>query len=35
MKAWRVDERINSVKNHDATLSEPVRDDEGGQSSLF
>lgn len=29
MKAWRVDRRINSVKNDDPTLGDPVKDHEG------
>jgi putative SOS response-associated peptidase YedK len=28
MKAWRVDQRINNVKNNDESLSEPVKDEE-------
>ena len=31
MKAWRVDERINSVKNNDVALLEPVQDEGEGQ----
>jgi putative SOS response-associated peptidase YedK len=26
MKAWRVDQRINNVKNNEPSLSEPVKD---------
>lgn len=35
MKAWRVDRRVNSVKNNDPTLREPVKEDEGGQMGMF
>ena len=35
MKASRVGERINNVKNNDAALSEPVRDEEDGQLGIF
>ena len=35
MKAWRVGERINNVKNNDPALSEPVRDEEDGQLGMF
>jgi putative SOS response-associated peptidase YedK len=34
MKAWRVDERINSVNNNDAALSDPATD-QGEQTGLF
>ena len=36
MVAWRVDERINNVKNNDITLSEPLKyQGDGGQTGLF
>lgn len=35
MKAWRVGRRINSTKNNDATLSEPVKEDPEGQWDMF
>jgi putative SOS response-associated peptidase YedK len=35
MKAWRVDRRINSTKNNDATLSEPVKENPEDQSGMF
>jgi putative SOS response-associated peptidase YedK len=37
MKAWRVGERINNVKNNDTALSEPVRDEDedDGQVGMF
>ena len=35
MKAWRVDQRINNVKNNEPSLSEPVRDDEDEQLGMF
>jgi putative SOS response-associated peptidase YedK len=35
MKAWRVGTRINSVKNNDAILSEPVKDDDAEQLGMF
>jgi putative SOS response-associated peptidase YedK len=35
MKAWRVNRRINSVRNNDATLSEPLKDEESGQMGMF
>jgi putative SOS response-associated peptidase YedK len=35
MKAWRVGTRINSVKNNDATLSDPVKDDDAEQLGMF
>jgi putative SOS response-associated peptidase YedK len=32
MKAWRVNARINNVRNNEPSLSEPLREDEpGGQ----
>jgi putative SOS response-associated peptidase YedK len=34
MKAWRVDERINNVKNNDVKLSEPLEDGPG-QARMF
>jgi putative SOS response-associated peptidase YedK len=34
MKAWRVDRRINSTKNNDATLSEPCKDEDSGSDQL-
>jgi hypothetical protein len=35
MKAWRVDGRINNAKNNDATLSEPLKEDQSGQMGMF
>jgi putative SOS response-associated peptidase YedK len=37
MKAWRVDRRINSTRQNDAALSEPLKgeDEDQGQSNLF
>jgi len=35
MKAWRVDQRINNVKNNDATLTEPIKGEQGGQLGMF
>jgi putative SOS response-associated peptidase YedK len=35
MKAWRVGERINNVKNNDAALSEPVKDNDHDQLGMF
>jgi putative SOS response-associated peptidase YedK len=35
MKAWRVDTRINNVRNNDPALSEPLREQTGGQLGLF
>jgi putative SOS response-associated peptidase YedK len=35
MKAWRVDKRINNVKNNDAALSEPSKDHDNGQAGMF
>lgn len=35
MKAQRVGERINNVRNNDGTLSKPVEEDEDGQTGLF
>jgi putative SOS response-associated peptidase YedK len=35
MKAWRVDRRINSVKNNDETLSSPIGDDDKQQPGMF
>jgi putative SOS response-associated peptidase YedK len=36
MKAWRVDQKIDSVKNNEPSLSEPLKDDEpGGQLVMF
>jgi len=36
MKAWRVDQRVNNVKNNDASLTEPLKDEnEGGQLGMF
>jgi putative SOS response-associated peptidase YedK len=35
MKAWRVDQRINNVKNNEPSLSEPVKDDEDEQLGMF
>jgi putative SOS response-associated peptidase YedK len=35
MKAWRVDPRINSVKNNDPSLSEPVNDEPERQMTMF
>jgi hypothetical protein len=28
MKAWRVDQRLNNVKNNDVSLTEPLKDDD-------
>jgi putative SOS response-associated peptidase YedK len=36
MKAWRVDQRVNNVRNNDASLTEPLKDEnEGGQLGMF
>jgi putative SOS response-associated peptidase YedK len=35
MKCWRVDERINNVRNNDATLVEPIQDNSGDQQNMF
>jgi putative SOS response-associated peptidase YedK len=35
MKAWRADERINSVRNTGPELGEPVMDAEDTQTGLF
>jgi putative SOS response-associated peptidase YedK len=35
MKAWRLDRRVNNVKNNDPLLSEPVTDEESGQLGMF
>jgi putative SOS response-associated peptidase YedK len=36
MKAWRVDSRINNVRNNEPSLTEPLKDDEpGGQLGMF
>jgi putative SOS response-associated peptidase YedK len=35
MKAWRLDRRVNSVKNNDPSLSEPVKDDDDRQLGMF
>jgi putative SOS response-associated peptidase YedK len=37
MKAWRVDQRVNSVKNNDPTLREPLKEDreEDDQLGMF
>jgi putative SOS response-associated peptidase YedK len=35
MKAWRVDKRINNVKNNDAALSDPWTEQDDGQKGLF
>ena len=35
LKARRVDERINNVKNNDAALSEPVKDEGDEQGRMF
>jgi putative SOS response-associated peptidase YedK len=36
MKAWRVDQRVNNVRNDDASLTEPLKDEnEGGQLGMF
>jgi hypothetical protein len=35
MKVWRVDTRINNVKNNDVTLSEPMKNEEDGQLGKF
>ena len=35
MKAWRVDQRINNVRNNDPALIEPVQEDWGDQQSMF
>jgi putative SOS response-associated peptidase YedK len=35
MKAWRLDQRINNVKNNDVSLTETVKDEEGGQMGMF
>jgi len=36
MKAWRVDQRVNNVQNNDASLTEPLKDEnEGGQLWMF
>jgi putative SOS response-associated peptidase YedK len=35
MKAWRVDQRINNVRNNDAELLDPVKDEEEGQMGMF
>jgi hypothetical protein len=35
MKAWRVDERINNVKNNDPTLSDPLEGKGDDQREMF
>jgi hypothetical protein len=35
MKAWRVDKRINNVKNNDAALSDPWTEQDDDQKGLF
>ena len=35
MKAWRVDQRINNVRNNDAALVEPIGESSGDQTSMF
>jgi putative SOS response-associated peptidase YedK len=35
MKAWRVDRRINSVRNNEASLSESREDEDDSQSRMF
>jgi hypothetical protein len=39
MKAWRVDQRINNVKNNDESLSKPAKaeedEDDEGQLGMF
>jgi putative SOS response-associated peptidase YedK len=36
MKAWRVDQRVNNVRNNDASLSEPLKDEnQDGQIGMF
>jgi putative SOS response-associated peptidase YedK len=36
MKAWRVDPKINNVRNNEPSLSEPLKEDEpGGQMGMF
>jgi putative SOS response-associated peptidase YedK len=35
MKAWRVNRRINSVRNNDPTLSKPVQDEDEEQPGIF
>ena len=35
IKAWRVDRRVNNVKNNDPSLSEPVKDDDDRQLGMF
>ena len=35
MKAWRVDERINNVRNNDANLAEPTPEEYAGQLGMF
>jgi len=35
MKAWRVDQRINNVKNNDPELGEPFNEEADGQLGIF
>ena len=35
MKAWRVDERINNVRNNDASLVEPIPEERASQLAMF
>ena len=35
MKAWRVDPRINNVRNNDLALLDPIKDDAEPQAGLF
>jgi putative SOS response-associated peptidase YedK len=35
MKTWRVDRRVNNVRNNDPSLSEPVKDDDDRQLGMF
>lgn len=35
MKAWRVDQRINNVRNNEAALLEPVKDEGEKQMGMF
>lgn len=35
MKAWLVDSRINNVRNNEAALLDPVKDEEPGQMGMF
>lgn len=35
MKAWRVDSRINNVRNNDSTLGRPIGDDDLEQPGMF